>query len=205
MNDAANPFFEKSEGVDLSKRLLSLGQVLIVFILIILVGYLFILTPNQVDGESMFPTLDNDDVVLTNRLLQWFGPTVDQDYSRGDIIVFKHPNQPKEVIKRIIGVPGDVVTISGGQVFVNNIQIYESYLPAGLMTNGNDHSPEEQPVSVPAASFYVLGDNRDFSIDSRFSEIGFVKRDQVLGQALVRIFPVSEIWVVKHGGIIGLK
>lgn len=133
----------------------------------------------QVHGNSMSPTLRNGDYILcmkTNTL------------SQGDITVFYHNN--KILVKRVIGLPGEEVNIKeDGTVYINTSALYEPYIIAPSVGVGDT----PLPCIVPANHFFVLGDHRATSLDSRSTEIGFVPKERVLGKALFRIWPLHLV------------
>ncbi len=138
----------------------------------------------QVEQYSMEPTLLPHDRVLVNKFLYRFrGP------EQGDIIVLRYPRDPgRNYIKRIVGLPGDKVQIQDGHLLVNDVRAEEIYVN-GAPTG--DYGPE----TVPADSFFVLGDNRNNSEDSR--AFGFLKRDLVVGQAILIYWPVPRIRLLR--------
>lgn len=114
----------------------------------------------QVEGASMHPTIKQGNRLLINKLARHhiFNPP-----KRGEIIAFTHPQDPSKIfIKRVIGMPGDMVEIRGGQVFVNSVKINEPYINDNERYNDN-----MDPFKVPESAFFVLGDNRPISSDSR--------------------------------------
>ena len=140
----------------------------------------------RVDGSSMAPTLADGQFVMVNRLAYKFG-----EPSHGDIVVFRYPRDPEQdFVKRIIGLPGDTVEIRGGHVYVNGLQLEESYIAAAARSQGS--------WTVPDDHLFVLGDNRNNSQDSR--NFGFVSMDEVLGKALFIYWPPTD-WgsVIEHG------
>ena len=137
----------------------------------------------QVDGTSMVPTLQNNQYVLVDKLTYDFGKP-----SRGDIIVFEYPlDHSKNYIKRIIGIPGDhVVVDDGGQVSVNGTPLNEPYV------NNLDNSLYgERDVVLAPNQYYVLGDNRGGSSDSR--QWGTVKGSEIIGKATLVYWPLSDV------------
>jgi signal peptidase I len=134
---------------------------------------------------SMVPTLKVDDRLLVDKVtLQT------REIRRGDIIVFKRPasftdKTVKDLIKRVIGLPGDTVEGRGGAVWVNGKQLPERYLQPNVKTTDFD------PVRVGVDNYFVMGDNRPESFDSRFW--GTVEREQIIGRALVRIWPLGRL------------
>jgi signal peptidase I len=138
----------------------------------------------HVMGPSMENTLQNNDFLVASKISYHL-----HDPQRGDIIVFKPSNDAShDYIKRIIAVPGDHLRIVHAQVFINGHQLKEDYLPEQWTWTDTWNSGNEDVV--PPNSYFVMGDNRNHSTDSRF--LGYQKKDQFLGKAWVRIWPLSE-------------
>jgi len=139
----------------------------------------FMRTP-QVSGLSMAPQIDSGEYVLINTVSYRLGHP-----ERGDIVAFRHERSaPSVYLKRIIGLPGDRVTIVRGAVFVNATKLEEPYV----------RFPDRRSfkeIAVPAGALYVLGDNRANSDDSRFW--GFVDEPQVIGKAVAGIWPLGRM------------
>lgn len=167
-----------------------------------------IITPSEVDGPSMEPTFHNGERVYTNRLPQWLsttdvGKTLGLNYNRGDIIVFFKPTMGNSLIKRVIGLPGDTIKIQGGRVYVNGKMLEETYLPDGTFTkSGNLKEGVEYKVQIEEVNgngetvidqdvFFVMGDNRAVSNDSRY--IGFIKREWMQGKVVFRLWPLEKL------------
>jgi signal peptidase I len=155
----------------------------------------FIIQPVRVEGTSMLPQLHDGERVLVNKFLYSLDGWPTQDLSigrpveRGDVIVFYYPNDPStRYVKRVIGVPGDSVRIDGdGHVYVNGEAIAEPYL-SGEYT--------QWPVSMSSTTvkdhyYFVLGDNRDNSSDSR--SWGLVPEKYICGEAVFRFWPITDI------------
>lgn len=160
---------------------------------VFLVIYVFLFKPFQVKGNSMYPNFYNDSYVLTNIIALKFG-----NPKLGDVIVFKAPPNPEEAfIKRVIGVPGDKIMIQDGNVYLNGkILNEEKYLKTTVKTYGESYLKEGQEITVPSDNYFVLGDNRPFSSDSR--DWGFVKTDLITGYSLFVYWPVNEAKVVQN-------
>jgi signal peptidase I len=110
---------------------------------------------------------------------------------RGDVIVFVAPvNQEDDYIKRIIGLPGDTVSVSNGYVLVNGIQLKENYLDPSVYTSGGQFLANDSVVTVPADEYFVMGDNRPYSSDSR--SWGFVPKKNITGRAWFIYWPLSR-------------
>jgi signal peptidase I len=181
------------------------------FVIVIIIKT-FVVQAFWIPSESMVPTLQPGERILVCRFCYWF-----DDISRGDVIVFSNPNPSQEpdrgviggfvhwlgqgtglgsggqtdYVKRVIGLPGDVVEIRTGQLYVNGHHIPEPYL--------NTVDPDTRsfgPVTVPPGDLFVMGDNRSHSGDSRFPPgqgLGWVPERTVIGQAFVRIWPPSRV------------
>ncbi len=140
-----------------------------------------------VAGQSMAPLLNSDDIVLVNRLAYDFGRP-----ERLDVVVFERGDK-KTNVKRVIGLPGEVVEIKDGCVYINGKILeagndLEKVMLAGLA---------EAPVELGEDEYFLLGDNRDRSEDSRFANIGNVKEDQIIGKVWMRIFPLLNISLIR--------
>lgn len=138
----------------------------------------------RVDGYSMEPTLHTGEFVIVNKLAYKLGtPQI------GDVIVFHFPRDPQqEYIKRVIGLPGDQVQISGGEVFVNGQSLQEPYIA--------DPPAYERSVSIPDGQLFVLGDNRNNSSDSH--NWGTVPMSYVVGKALLVYWPPQQWGLIDH-------
>lgn len=172
------------------------GEAIVIAVLLALVIRTLVVQAFTIPSGSMMDTLLVGDYILVNKFLYgaeipstgWRLPGLRQPEA-GDIIVFKYPQDEKrDFIKRIIGTPGDVVQVRGHQVFVNGRPLREPYVKqtssapaAGDLYCGYAYGCE--PIRVPPDSYFVMGDNRDNSQDSRYW--GFVKRDKIKGKAFL--------------------
>jgi signal peptidase I len=137
----------------------------------------------RVDGFSMKPTLQDGEYVLVNKLAYRFG-----EPQRGDIIVFRPVNPGEELIKRVIGLPGDTVDIQDGRVLVNGQEISEPYIAAPPKDGGK--------WDVPQGYLFVMGDNRNNSSDSR--AIGPIPLENVIGKSVLIYWPPPEWGIINH-------
>lgn len=140
----------------------------------------------EITGDSMYPTLLNKEHILAEKVSYKFA-----DVQRGEIIVFHSPEQNGYlIIKRVIGLPGETVTIKYGLVYINGKVLEEQYLPPGTQTEEGTQIKEGEDFKVPNNTYFVLGDNRNRSIDSRFW--GIVNKNLIVGRALFVYKPITK-------------
>ena len=168
-------------------------QTLLLVFAVFLVIYVFLFRPFRVSGNSMDPTFFDKQYILTNIISLRFSTP-----QRGDIIVFKSPSdQEKDYIKRVIGIPGDTILLKNGDVYVNGKLLDQStFLKISVKTYGGSFLKENEPVTVPPDSYFVLGDNRSGSSDSR--EWGFVPLKSVIGKSFFAYWPLNTMQIVKN-------
>lgn len=166
-------------------------QTLVVFGAIFALIYLFVAQPHKVSGSSMYPTFYNGDYILTDKLTYRLGPP-----KHGDVIVLENPkDESQDFIKRIIGVPGDSIMIQNNQVYLNRKPLDENYLPSGTVTQGGAFLPEGTTYTLGQDQYFVMGDNRSHSSDSR--EWGTVTRKEIVGKTFFRYFPPARFGLFK--------
>lgn len=161
-----------------------------------------IFTPSEVEGSSMEPSFHNGERVYTNRLPQWLSDTsigdfLNLNYNRGDVIVFYKPGMTGSLIKRVIGLPGDEVLLSNGKFYVNGQLLDEKYISDDLITKEGTFLKEGESVIVPEDNYFVAGDNRGVSNDSRY--IGFIKKDWMQGKVVFRLWPLDKFGLISSG------
>lgn len=166
----------------------------ILFIVIVVaVSYLvvtFVGQRTQVSGESMETTLSDGDHLIVDKITYRF-----RDPKRYDIVVFPYRYEENTYyIKRIIGLPGETVQIVDGYVYINGVQLDEHYGNALI----KDPGQAAQPITLGEDEYFVMGDNRNNSQDSRSANVGVVHRDELLGRAWIRIWPLDKFGVIKH-------
>lgn len=142
----------------------------------------FVYQPVKVEGTSMTPSLNDQERIFINKFVyRW------ESIDRGDVVVFRYPNdQNKSYIKRVIAVPGDSIQISFGRVYVNGRLLYEPYVAE---TSTDERSYPE--TVVPPESYFLLGDHRNLSSDSR--DFGPVPRDFIYGKAVFAYWPAERM------------
>ena len=145
-----------------------------------------VVKPTIVSGESMYPTLNNKDYLILNRLSYKFG-----DVKEGDIIVFKTDlkqdnGKDKDLIKRVIATGGDHLVIKDSKVYVNDKLLNEPYID-------NAYTSGDIDIVIPKGKVFVMGDNRENSKDSRSEDVGLVDENDILGEVMIRLFPLNKI------------
>lgn len=153
-------------------------KTIIFAILIYLIMSIFVFSV-KVDGDSMNPTFTHGNFLFSSR------DYLVGEYDRGDVVVFESPMLGRALIKRVIGIPGDTVKIENGEVFVNGKKIDEPYI--------NNPPLETLEVVVSEGHYFLMGDNRQNSLDSRFELVGLVDRTQMMGKVVLEVFPKLQI------------
>ena len=163
-------------------------------VLLALVVKVFLLQAFFIPSPSMYPTLKEGDRVLVNKLSYKL-----HDVNRGDVVVFERPASEApsaipELIKRVVGLPGDAVTFRGGHVYINGEKLEEPYLPEGVTTTA-DFAPNrctvDAPCLIPPGEVWVMGDNRNDSKDSRY--FGPIPESSIVGRAFVIVWPLDRL------------
>lgn len=166
----------------------------IVYILIIVgLTYLIITFVGQrtrVSGSSMETTLSDGDNLIVDKVSYRFG-----EPKRYEIIVFPYQYEENTYyIKRIIGLPGETVQVTDGAVYINGQKLDENYGNEAMQGSGI----AEEPITLGEDEYFVLGDNRNHSADSRDASVGVLHRKDLLGRAWIRIWPFNKFGVIKH-------
>ena len=185
------PEFAEEEGKisplkELLSMLIYIGVVLgVTFLIITFVGQ-----RTHVSGESMENTLDNGDQLIVDKITYRF-----QDPERFDIIVFPfHYKENTYYMKRILGLPGETVQIADGTIYINGEVLEESYGREVMQ----DPGIAAEPITLGEDEYFVLGDNRNQSSDSRDPSVGLIHRDEIIGRAWLRIWPLDSFGILKH-------
>lgn len=179
---------EKSKGIfrEILDWVIYIGIILLFTYLII--TYVGVRT--RVSGQSMQPTLHDGDNLLVDKLTYRF-----RDPKRYEIVVFPYKyEEDTYYIKRIIGLPGETVQIIDGYVYINGKKLEKDY-GAEVM---QDAGIAEEPITLGKDEYFVLGDNRNHSSDSRVLNVGVLKRKDLMGRAWIRIWPFDSIGVISH-------
>lgn len=145
--------------------------------------------PTLVRGASMYSTLEEGDYLIINRMSYKF-----KEPDHGDIIVFESDLKQddgsiKDLVKRVIGVGGDHVVIENSKVYVNDKELNEPYIH-------NEITEGDIDTVVPEGKVFVLGDNREISLDSRYEQVGFIDDSDILGKVVIRLYPFNKIGLI---------
>lgn len=165
-------------------------ETIVVSLAIFAVVYIFLFQPHQVDGQSMEPNFHNGEYILTDKISYRIHKP-----NRGDVVVFHSPQDEKvDFIKRIVGIPGDTIKVSAGHIYLNGIKLNESYVNDPGKVLAGRFLREGAEIEVPLGQYFVMGDNRNHSSDSR--EWGLVTSGGIVGRAFFRYWPLSEFGLV---------
>lgn len=156
----------------------------IVIIVVVVLFRTFIATPVRVDGNSMNDTLNNKEILILNKL--------NKNIERFDIVVININNT--RIIKRVIGLPGENIEYKNNELYINDKKIddIDTSLTNDFSLKGLYNIDE-----IPKDSYFVMGDNRGNSLDSRFHEVGIINKKNIIGTTKIRIFPFNKIGKIK--------
>lgn len=176
------------------EKLCNLLEWVVYVVILVVLAFLilnYVAQRTIVDGTSMNPTLQDQDSVLVEKLSYRF-----DDPERYDIVVFRYLHQKDTYyIKRVIGLPGETIQIIDGYVYINGERLESDIYGNDIMLSPGRAS---EPITLGEYEYFVLGDNRNGSSDSRSDSVGNVARSQIVGKAFVRIWPLSEFAFLKH-------
>lgn len=183
---------EKVEEKDFSwkREIISTAAYLLIVVALTFLFVQFVGQRTHVNGDSMNVTLEDGDNLIVDKLSYRFSAP-----ERYDIIVFPYQYQEKTYyIKRIIGMPGETVQIIDGMVYIDGELLDESYGKEVMQYAG----VASDPITLGEDEYFVLGDNRNNSSDSRDPSVGNIHEDQIIGKAFIRIWPLNKIGILKH-------
>ena len=198
VHDLLAPYTQAEESKSIWAEARSLMRDVFVAILIATFIVFFLVRPVRVEGESMKPKLQDRDRIFVNQIVytmrEWFGDK--QPIKRGDIVVLYYPRDPsKSYIKRVIGLPGEDVSIENGKLYINGVLQTEPYLPPEAIAEYHRPPTNEH---VDEHHYFVMGDNRNYSSDSRDWKL--VPEKYIYGKAMFRYYsPIN--WGASIGGL----
>lgn len=156
------------------------GKAIIIAILLAFLLRSFVFATSIVEGDSMYPTLKNDERVIFNKFIYLLG-----EPNRGDIVIIQRPL--KNYVKRVIALPGETIQMDDHALYINNEKLSETFISMDAI----NHTGDFGPTQVPDNSYFVMGDNRAISKDSR-NGLGFIKEDEIIGRSEIIIYPFEE-------------
>ncbi len=169
---------------------LDIIETVVIALAIFVIVYLFLFQPHQVRGNSMYPNFHDSDYLLTDKISYHLSQP-----KRNDVIIFTAPrNEDYDYIKRIVGLPGEMMKLEENGLFINNTLLEEPYLPDGQETFAGNFLGLGETVTIPEDNYFVLGDNRNHSSDSR--DWGFVPRENIIGRAWFRYWPLNQMGLI---------
>ena len=180
--------------------IIDIVETVVIALSIFAVVYLLAFQPHEVIGKSMdgLDNFHNGQYILTDKLTYRF-----REPQRGEVIIFKYPlDKNYDYIKRIIGLPGEEIQLRNNKIYIYNdenpdgLPLNENgYIASNIPTSGRAFLSDEQRITIPKDSYFVLGDNRTQSSDSR--TWGFISRNDIVGRSLFRYWPPNEIGMVE--------
>src|SRR3989339_24738 len=167
-------------------------QPIVMAFAIFMMVYLLLVQPHKVDGSSMYPNFEDKEYILTDKVTYRR-----VDPQRGDVVVFHAPPPyDSDLIKRVVGLPGETILVEDGKVFINGSQLSEKYLPGSYQTTEKSFLRNGVPYVIPDEYYAVFGDNRGYSSDSR--EWGPISKKAIVGKAWVRYWPIDKFGLIQH-------
>ena len=172
----------KKEPINWGQEIWEFVKMLLISIVVVFLCTRFLIRPVRVDGDSMYPTLHNGEIMIMSKLHYGTSYFFNQpivlggEPERFDVVVCRYPDRGStNFVKRVVGLPGDTVQISGGYLYVNGVKYTEKFLSARMYSDYG-------PYIVPEGHYFLMGDNRNNSNDSRSSHVGAVPRNMILGK-----------------------
>ena len=183
---------EAEEEIDKKKEVIK-GIIALIICVVAALGISFLITKfvahhTQVEGSSMEESLHDGDEIIVEKISYYFG-----DPERYDIIVFPF-SEDVYYIKQVIGLPGETIQIKNGKVYIDGVQLWEQYGNEDI----EDAGLAKEEIVLGKDEYFVLGDNRNSSVDSRKSEVGVVKKKNIVGKAWLRFYPFSDFGFIEH-------
>ena len=156
----------------------------VIIVIVVVLFRTFIATPVKVDGSSMDSTLRNNDILILNKL--------DNSFNRFDIVVIKYGKT--KLLKRIIGLPGENISYKDNELYINGKKMEDKNI-----SRTSNFSLKElyNKTKIPDGYYFVMGDNRANSLDSRSELVGLISKKDILGTTKIRLFPFNKIGIVK--------
>lgn len=162
------------------------GKAIIIAVLLAVILRTFIFATSIVEGESMHPALEDGERIIFNKFVY-----IISEPERGDIVIIQHPD--KNYVKRVIGLPNETIEMKNHELFIDGVKQETLFIDKhNSMLTGNFG-----PIHIPDNSYFVMGDNRANSFDSRHREFGFINRSEIIGRSEFVIYPFSELQLTR--------
>lgn len=181
-NDSEPDSKKEKSKPNIKKNLIAFGICVVIAIVIALIITNFVASHTKVEGNSMESTLENGDDIIVEKFSY-----ITSDPERYDIIVFRE-SESVNYIKRVIALPGETIQITEGKIYINERAVFDAYGNAKM----EDGGIAEKSIKLGQDEYFVLGDNRNASKDSRDKAVGVIKRDQIIGKAWLRVLPFDN-------------
>lgn len=178
---------KKFDDQTIAKEIMEWIVSIIVAVALVLVIHNYIGQLVRVDGASMQPTLYTDQRVVVTKIPYWN----DENIERGDIVITKYPGSRENFVKRVLALPGDTIEITDGVLYINKTEIDEPYIKETMYA-------DYQLTTIPEGHYFVMGDNRNNSKDSRNSSVGALPREMIQGRAYAIIWPFADLELITH-------
>ncbi|MCI5495009.1 MAG: signal peptidase I [Roseburia sp.] len=182
LNDSEPDSKKEKSKPNIKKNLIAFGICVVIAIVIALIITNFVASHTKVEGNSMESTLENGDDIIVEKFSY-----LTNNPERYDIIVFRE-SESVNYIKRVIALPGETIQITEGKIYINERAIFDAYGNAKM----EDGGIAKKPIKLGQDEYFVLGDNRNASKDSRDKAVGVIKRDQIIGKAWLRVLPFDN-------------
>lgn len=175
---------EKAKEKNIAKEILEWIISAVIAIAVVFLLQTYVIQPVRVEGASMEPTLYNNERMLVSKFTYRFN-----EIERGDIVVTHFPNDKDNYVKRIIGLEGDKIKSLNGQLYINDEQVDEPYIKDKMLVDFKE-------TIIPEGRYFVMGDNRNNSRDSR--SVGFLDKSMIMGKVQMVIWPIGEVKIIEH-------
>lgn len=181
--------------MNVKRYILETVETIVTSIIVLLVLYTTVALPEMVWGSSMEPNFETKERILVERVTKIF----DKTFERGEVVVFKPEGSSKHLIKRVVGIPGDVFKILDCKIYISRegdrFVLDEYYLSEDTCTIGGSELMEGRSIRIEDGEYIVLGDNREVSLDSRM--LGLISKDDIVGRVVFRFWPLDKIGFVR--------
>jgi len=175
----------------LSKLVLDFFELLFIAVSIVLLTFIFLFQPLLITGDSMKPEFLDGEQIIAEKLTVKF-----QQIDRGEVLVVKHPkDEGVLVIKRVVGLPGETLMLVNSNIYIDGELLDESYLDSEVVTSDGNYLTEREEFQLSDSEYFMLGDNRAESFDSRFW--GPVDKDHIVGRSILVYYPLKQFRIVQ--------